>query len=137
MFGNKELQTKLAELEELNAGNVSQIEELNAKLEEYESLKVSNQELQENMKKVNALNEELNAKLEDLEAKQSDFDSKVADAAQNIVAQTGHEPLAEIDEDLTPSASIQEQYLSIKDKNEKLNFFKENKQQLFHAAFKK
>lgn len=137
MFGTKELHKKIEELETSNASHLSQIEELTGKLSGFDDLKNMNAELQKNMATVNGLNEELTSKVSELEEAQSNIETQVSDAALNLVSQIGHEPVAEVAEDpnATPSMSIKDQYLSIKDPVKRSEFFTQNKKQLFNTAF--
>lgn len=122
MFGNKELQTKLEELKELNASKDSQIEELNAKLEGFETMKAHNSELQlklegalednkafaENLESLKESSAKLEKELNEHKASQENFEEKVSDAALNIVAQVGHEPLAEVDSNISAASGIED-----------------------------
>lgn len=145
MFGNKELQNEVNRLTELNASNESVIAELNSKIEELsplaeqlESAKASNKELQENMSKVNGLNEELSAKVKLLEEEQENLQEKISASALNIVSQMGHEPVEVPADDPadSPNLSVTAQYMSIKDPQKRFEFFQENKTQLKKLAYK-
>jgi chromosome segregation ATPase len=138
MFGTKELQKKIEELETSNASNLAQIEELTDKLSGFDDLKNMNAELQKNMATVNGLNEELTSKVSELEEAQSNIETQVSDAALNLVSQIGHEPVAEVaDDQANNNMSVSDAYMSIKDPKERFSYYQQNKKQLQNAAFKK
>ena len=138
MFGTKELQKKIEELETSNASHLSQIEELTDKLSGFDDLKDMNAELQKNMATVNGLNEELTSKVSELEEAQSNIETQVSNAALNLVSQIGHEPVAEVaDDQANNNMSVSDAYMSIKDPKERFSYYQQNKKQLQNATFKK
>lgn len=117
MFGTKELQAKVDQLEaekaELTTKEAQASEKIQEQEKEIKALGDENKTHKEKIEKLNATNQELTEKVEgvekkvlELSASQSDFDKKVADAAASKVAGMGHSPVESIKEDDSSDISL-------------------------------
>jgi len=142
IFGttNKELKTKVEELQSSLAVASAEKSELLLKIEELGNLKTKVEELQSVNESLSAKLAEAESNIEDVEHRAveavSDFDKKVQLSAVDTLAQAGHAPVEAVAEDQEKEEDVLKIYKSIKDKDERFAYYQANKKEIIKKSFR-